>query len=69
MIKLKRCPFCGGIAHLSQLKQSVSPRYYIVCGNARQQCIASDSYVFGRKYSTVEDAAYAWNRRVGDPDA
>lgn len=43
MIKnaLKPCPFCGSTAHVSMLKQSVKPRYFIVCGNAASECIAS----------------------------
>lgn len=63
---LKPCPFCGHIAHVSVLKQSVTPRFYVVCSNAKDRCIASDSYVFGRKYPTREDAIYVWNRRAED---
>ena len=65
MIKneLKPCPFCGSTAHVSMLKQSVKPRYFIVCGNAANECIASGHWVFGCFFATREDAIEAWNRR------
>ena len=63
---LKPCPFCGSQAIVQEMKKSVTPRYYIACVNARDQCIASESYVFGKKYYSVSDAREAWNRRAGD---
>lgn len=66
MIDLKPCPFCGNNAHVKQLKQSASPRYYIVCGNFAGRCIASDHYVFGRFFKAKQNAIDAWNRRTND---
>lgn len=65
-MSLKACPFCGSIAHVQTLKKSVTPRYFIACGNAREHCIASEHNVFGMFYTTVSDAVNAWNRRVDD---
>lgn len=64
MIELKPCPFCGNIAHVMQLKQSTSPRYYVACGNSARKCIASAHWVFGVFYATMGEAVEAWNRRV-----
>jgi len=69
MNELKPCPFCGNVAHISSLKQSATPRYYVVCSNSKGRCIASESYVFGRKYPNREDAIYAWNRRASNENA
>lgn len=66
MTELKPCPFCGHNAHVMQLKQSVSARYYVVCGNNAGQCIASEHYVFGRFFTAKQDAVNAWNRRTDD---
>lgn len=65
-IKLKPCPFCGCGALVMQLKQSVSPRYYVVCSHKASGCIASEKYIFGRFYPTRRDAIDAWNRRADD---
>lgn len=64
--ELKPCPFCGHVAHVSAMKQSVTPRFYVECSNAKDRCIASEAYVFGRKYPNKEDAINAWNRRITD---
>lgn len=66
MTELKPCPFCGSIAHVMQLKQSASPRYYVACGNGKDECIASAKYIFGRFYVNKRDATDAWNRRASD---
>ena len=66
MDKLKPCPFCGSMAHVMQLKQSVSPRFYVVCANKIGGCIAAEKYIFGKFYPTKSDAAFAWNRRAQD---
>lgn len=66
MAKLKPCPFCGSIAHIQELKQSVRPRYFVVCSNARDRCIAAEHNVFGRFYPLVSEAIEAWNRRATD---
>lgn len=64
--QLKPCPFCGAIAHLSELKQAAkpSPRYFVECSNQRGNCIASFSGTFGRRYYTIRDAIEQWNRRA-----
>lgn len=64
--ELKKCPFCGHYAHIMRLKQSVSPRFYVVCGNGYDRCIASGHYIFGSFYYSMQDAADAWNRRASD---
>lgn len=61
---LKPCPFCGGIAYVMRLKQSVSPRYFVACGNSAERYIAAEHWVFGRFFSTQEEAVEAWNRRT-----
>ncbi len=62
--KLLPCPFCGNTAHIAKLKSSVSPRYYVVCSNGMNQCIAAEHWVFGRFYDTIGKATEAWNRRT-----
>lgn len=64
MIELKPCPFCGHCALVMQLKQSVSRRYYVACGNKAERCIASGHWVFGNFYATKREAMEAWNRRA-----
>lgn len=59
---LKPCPFCGEIAHVMRLKQNVSPRYFVACGNGAERCIAAEHWVFGRFFATQEEAVEAWNR-------
>lgn len=61
---LRNCPFCGNCALVMQLKQSVSPRYFVACGNRAERCIASAHWMFGDFYATKEEAAEAWNRRA-----
>ncbi len=60
--ELKRCPFCGGTAHMMQIKGCVKERYHVACG--MRGCIASDKRIFGKFYETMEDAVEAWNRRM-----
>lgn len=63
-VELKPCPFCGHMAHIMQLKQSVTARYYVGCGN--KYCIASEHNVFGKFYVNKRDVIDAWNRRASD---
>lgn len=63
MRELKPCPFCGHVAHVAEMKKSVKQRFYVICSNQREECIASEAYVFGKKYPNKEDAIHAWNRR------
>lgn len=44
---LKPCPFCGMIAHITQLKGGKFPRYSVCCSNSK--CFASESSCFGKK--------------------
>lgn len=69
MDELKPCPFCGSKAIVMELKQSVSPRFYVGCANKKGGCIAAWKYVFGKFYPTKSDAAFAWNRRERDGKA
>lgn len=62
--RLKKCPFCGSNAGISELKQGPWPRFGVVCFDSR--CMASVGSYFGRRYMTRKDAADAWNRRVND---
>ena len=62
MAELKPCPFCGGTAGFSQLKQGKFNQFSVVCFNAR--CFASTKSCFGRYYRTKDEAAEAWNRRA-----
>ncbi|MBQ8693126.1 MAG: Lar family restriction alleviation protein [Synergistaceae bacterium] len=53
-VKLKHCPFCGGEALIGTYW---GQEYYAQC----QDCFsASDDF------NTPQDAADAWNRRVGE---
>ena len=61
-IKLKPCPFCGGEAHIDCFTGLDRP-YFPVCNN--EMCIAGDTIV---TFSTENEAAEAWNRRVGGQD-
>lgn len=64
MIKLKKCPFCGGAAEL----------YHGFCGENQSYvictvCHASTKPVYvSPEYASDEKAADVWNRRIGDPD-
>lgn len=65
-IKLKPCPFCGGMAQLYRMniRDPNGGLYYIACPH----CDARFSFEPGmcvRTYTarTVEDAANLWNRR------
>lgn len=64
--ELKPCPFCGSMAGVKRLKQSVSARYYVGCFNGRGRCIASEHNYFGHFYVNRDDAVNAWNRRAND---
>lgn len=60
-LKLKPCPFCGGIGRIRKLKNG----YRIVCG----KCGASSHYVFiqpwhDNKFVAQCQAASAWNIRA-----
>ena len=64
MDELKPCPFCGHTAHIARLKWSANPRYFVVCGNGKEHCIASEHSTFGGFYVNKKDAIEAWNRRA-----
>ena len=55
MAELKPCPFCGGTARMAKRGEKVLP--WVYCSD----CLAET-----RDYDSVEEAAEAWNRRVGD---
>jgi Lar family restriction alleviation protein len=59
-IDLKRCPFCGGYAHLDD--PSEMGDYGVSC----EKC--GLFVIFGRdgECQTREEAAEAWNRRADD---
>lgn len=59
-INLLPCPFCGGKAHIRCIMVFERP-WFPECENER--CIAGDT---GVSFSTEEEAAEAWNKRVGD---
>ncbi len=54
-MKLKGCPFCGGNGKMENENTS----WYVEC----EQCHVESSY-----YDSKEEAADAWNFRVGDED-
>jgi hypothetical protein len=66
---LKPCPFCGGMAGVKQLKQSVTARYFVVCFNGKNRCIANEHNVFGHFYVNRDDAVNAWNRRANNENS
>lgn len=59
---LKPCPFCGTIAHITQLKGGKFPRYSVCCSNPK--CFASKSSCFGKKYYSEYEAIEMWNMRA-----
>lgn len=74
-MKLRNCPFCGKsvakvglIAEHEMLDEGsleygfASTHYDVVCDYNAGGCGAST----GKDYKTPEEAAAAWNRRVGD---
>ena len=68
-MKLKPCPFCGGMAILRSTYQYVRAntlalQYYVRCGN--DTC---ELYVATCNRNTEEEAIEAWNRRVTDERA
>lgn len=54
-MKLKGCPFCGGNGKMENENTS----WYVEC----EQCHVESNY-----YDSKEEAADAWNFRVGDED-
>ena len=61
--KLKPCPFCGGKAHLLEMKSTVKQRYIVTCNNA--DCIMSKlKSPFVIKYLSIAEAKRKWNRRA-----
>lgn len=55
-MNLKPCPFCGGKAHLHF---NDIGKYYVV------YCMGCGSE-FRQYYGVLDEAAEAWNKRVGD---
>ena len=56
--KLKRCPFCGGLAKLHECYENFREyRYFIECTG----CICTGS---GEGYSSPHEAITAWNTRA-----
>ncbi len=62
--ELKPCPFCGGNAHIGEMKKAVGfERWSVACINRR--CIAYKLHnPFVAKYLSRESAIEAWNRRA-----
>ncbi len=65
---LKDCPFCGATAGFTDgnrrgLPMKGGDAYTVAAGCSNTSCgIRTPEH-----YKTREDAAYAWNRRPGDP--
>ncbi len=61
MDKLKPCPFCGEKnAVVIRINYTHAVRFNVRC----RQC----SCMLNRRFVSEEEAAYTWNRRVGDTD-
>ena len=60
MEELKKCPFCGGEAHVRYIAVMESP-YYPECMD--EHCIAGDT---GIGFKSEKEAIKAWNRRCCD---
>ncbi len=68
-IKLKRCPFCGGVARMKHgfpgqqikgMRQSV-----VQCKNCGCRTVTYRQAAYERWSDVDEQAAKAWNKRVG----
>lgn len=59
-IKLKPCPFCGGIASLRTV--DITGHYFVDCDVTKGFCEVMPSTW---EYETKEEAIEAWNRRDG----
>ena len=59
MSDLKRCPFCGGEA---QITENYAGQTRIVCTNYSGGCAVGQLFW----YDFREDAIEAWNRRTSD---
>ena len=71
MVKLRKCPFCGGEAKIEIRFESFPmdgccKDWLIRCTKCSCSIrLAADSY-YGRKFNSEEEAIAAWNRRADD---
>ena len=67
VMRLKRCPFCGGKAEKLAAEEPSSVGGYVLCGYVVQckDCESSTRVWFPAKDSVDEILAQAWNRRAG----
>ena len=63
-LKLKLCPFCGGMAQVYGNKRD---HYYVACTNQVCFCVLGELYLpqdeADHMFGDPESAAYNWNKR------
>ena len=64
MIKLKRCPFCGGKASVVKVPEGLNwSGFYLVGCEKDMMCMGNINH-FTMVFVSPQTAAEAWNRRV-----
>lgn len=66
--KLKPCPFCGGVADVYSLEETIThDKYQLHSVNWTAEC-SECGCVIGGKYHTRKEAIKAWNWRDNHDD-
>lgn len=60
-IELKKCPYCGGEAHVYSTESCTQNKMYYGVDCDSDECIV---HTMVADYETAEEAIEAWNRRV-----
>jgi len=64
LIKLKPCPFCGGLAILIKVEKNIftpNGSVYIICNDCN---IQTEEYETDELGTALDKAVSAWNKRV-----
>lgn len=65
-LKLRECPFCGGL--MTMVYRSASAMYYVYHDDGGRNCdIVGPFRISGYRAKTLKEAAECWNRRAKTP--
>lgn len=70
--QLKPCPFCGGKAHIRNVRENDGRVYYetvcVLCEDCGAQSIRKISDGYYGKHCSYKEIAELWNRRVKESE-